>query len=415
MADDFGQAVYTVSVTSDAELRAQMQALEGVVRQSTDNMQNDFTQLNTTIGTTGDVSGVATAGVTALGQAATATGSSALMAAGNIANLGLGLKLLGSSALGATGQLKAMGAGLVKFLVSPAGLVVVAIAAIGTAIAVTFSETARNKIAGIGLGLRDILDTNELLAERLKQQETDIKTRIQLLDDAIILETTGVNRALERITLEERDKILLLERVKAHNAIANSIIKEKSATLDRLDALRQEAQILRGERDTVDFITNALERQATIERDRARFAKDAADAKDRERRAWEGIVAARGPRTGAEARDAIWQARTLVDATQHGLALLTTEFDKFVRRMAIDAEEEKLLRTQLGLPEKAKGVTGAGFIEAAAFTTSGRGAPGGGGDPWAAEGRRLETRRTKAIEDTANNTKELLAIRRGPR
>lgn len=369
MADQFGEAVMVLRV-EDAELRKTLTADEQLVRQSTDRMQGDFNELKVSAGGVGDASMVASSGVAALGQAATASGSAALQATANVANLGIGLSLLGNQALGASAQLKSMAVGGLAILISPLGLVTAGVVALGIAMAVTFNETARNKIAGIGLGLNDVLERNKALAERLKQQNVDIKKRIQLLEDQVILEKTGVNRALERMLPRERELALQLQGIKAEKVAQAASEARSLAIVNRVIALRQETQILQGQKTAYDFIESSLERQARISRDKALSDKASADAAKAEESARRAVA---GPQTRGEARTSINAALDMIKRQERMVFVVNTTLESMLKRGVIDIGRFDQLTAALGLPGKlgtsdpAQGPFRSGGVQAGAF------------------------------------------------
>jgi hypothetical protein len=402
MADEFGRAVMRIEV-DDTKLRTGLRQDEAIVNQAVDAMQGDLNRLTVSVGDTGEASRVASTGIMALGQAATASGSIALTTTAQWGMLALSAKELGNQALGATAQMKAWGAAAARFVVSPAGLAIAAIAAVGTALAVTFSETARNKIAGIGLGIKDLEERNAALTQRLMDQRQAIKGRMQALEDQIILETTGVNRALERMTLGERELRLELQRVQAAKALKTASAAQAQTVVDRVIGMKQEIAILEGVKTASDFITNALERQVYLEREKAKSMREAADAKEREADAWKAQLGAQGPQTREEARMAIKEALQLVEASQRGMFYMRTEFERWANRMGMTASDRELLERQLGpaffptreAPAAAARPIGGG-VAAGAFP-GGRAASGAG----FFDSQRKEAKRTKDVGDIA--------------
>jgi hypothetical protein len=355
----------------DAELRSTLKQDEQLVRQSTDRMQQDFNELRVSVGSTGDASMVASSGVMALGQAATASGSAALQATANIANLGIGLRVLGNQALGARAQLAATGASIGRWLISPAGLAVAAILAIGTAVAVTFSDTARRKLTMFGLGFKELEESNRALEERLKAQNRDFKKRVQLLEDQVILETTGVRRALERMRPRERELTLQLESVKAAKAQEAAAAQIKLALDSRILALTNETLVIKGLRTVYDDIKNIEERRLTIARDKAAADRDSASAARAERSAKDAMLRSHGPQTLGEAHQRIQQATDIYGAQQRGIMLLLQAL-KFQREHGIiDDPMYRLLLDRLNVfprsSDPAAGPFRSGGVEAGAF------------------------------------------------
>lgn len=348
MADQFGEAVMKIRA-DDAELRKTLTADEQLVRQSTDRMQGDFDELKVSAGGVGDASMVASSGVAALGSAATATGSAALMTTANVANLAIGLKVLGANVTTASAQLKFLALGIGRFLLSPLGLALAAIAAVGTALAVTFSETARNKIAGIGLGISELAERNKALSERLKQQNIDIQKRTRLLEDQVILEKTGVNRALERMLPRERELTLQLQGIKAEKAAQAASEARSLAIVNRVIALRQETQILQGQKTIYDFIESSLEKQARLSRDKALSDKQSADAAKAEQSARRSVS---GPQTPGEARTSINAALDMIKRQERMVFVVNTTLESMLKRGVIDIGRFDQLTAALGLPSR---------------------------------------------------------------
>lgn len=348
MADQFGEAIMLIRA-EDAELRKTLTADEQLVRQSTDRMQADFNELKVSAGDVGSATMVASSGVAALGAAASVTGSAALTATTQVAGLGVALTTMGTQGVGAAAQLKILAASVGTFLISPLGLALAAIVAVGTALAVTFSETARNKIAGIGLGIGELAERNKELSERLKQQNIDIQKRTRLLEDQVILEKTGVNRALERMLPRERELTLQLQGIKAEKVAQAASEARSLAIVNRVIALRQETQILRGQKTIYDSIESSLERTERLSRDKALADKQSADAAKAEQAARRAVA---GPQTPGEARTSINAALDMIKRQERMVFVVNTTLESMLKRGVIDIGRFDQLTAALGLPSR---------------------------------------------------------------
>lgn len=343
----FAESVNIVRA-DDTELRQTLKQDEQLVKQSVGKMQGDLDTMQVSMTETGDTAMVATSGVSALGAAAAVTGSQTLMVSSQLGTFVIMAKQLGDVTLGATAQLKAWGIAAAKFMISPAGLAIAAVVALGTALAVTFSETARNKIAGFGLGLKDLEARNKTLEERLKAQNDAYKLRVRLLEDQMILEQTGVNRALERLRPREQELTIELRRVKVLKVAQAAEEARHDALIGRVMALNRETSILEGQKTTYDFITNAMERQARIARDKALSDKSSAEAAEMERRARTAMIAAEGPRTEQQARRQIGRAVELVEANQRGMFQMRSTLLRMHEQGTLSIDLLRLLDTRLG-------------------------------------------------------------------
>lgn len=321
MADQFGEAVMKIRA-DDAELRKTLTEDERLVRDSTGKMQGNFDKLKIQTQQVGGAAVSSSAAFGAFGAQAGALGGTVGMLGGRVASLGTAFAGLGAAMFG------------------PIGLILAAAAAVG--IIIQQFQKWKQEVADADEALKG-------LQERLKAQNDAFKKRVQLLEDQIILEKTGVNRALERMRPRERELTLQFQSIKAEK-IAQAASEALSLSLvDRVIALRQETQILQGQKTIYDFIESSLEKQARLSRDKALTDKASADAAKAEQTARRAVA---GPQTPGEARGAIADALAMIKMQENTVRQVNRMLESMLKRGLIDEGRFDQLTAAFGLPSR---------------------------------------------------------------
>ncbi|KKM15735.1 hypothetical protein LCGC14_1693030 [marine sediment metagenome] len=290
---DFGETVLAVRA-DDSELRATLTKDEAFVRQSTAKMQGSLNKLNVPMKSLG-ASSITVGGTFAV------MGAAVSVFGGNIgATIGPVIALTGAlAALGATASAVAIPLTLVA--------------------AILFRQQLADLIEGVGAAEAALAATEAKLQEKFRARK-------------------AAEAALEKA---RRDREAA----------------EAKALADRLRLLDQEIAVLEGRAKATDFITDAMERQRTIQRDTVIFQQQQAQlARDELRARQQMVVAelrAQGPQTAAQAAADIDRALLLEQARQTGIELLVSRTKELLAIGRITQEEFAFAQKHfdLGAPE----------------------------------------------------------------
>lgn len=422
---EFGKSVLVMDA-DDTKLEAALKADEQLVRQSVNKMQGNLNKLEVSMQGAGSGAAVATTGLTTLGAAAAATGSTSLMVAAQVGTLGYSLKIMGNEALGASAQLKAMAVSSVKFIATPLGATLAALAVVLGAVAWAWksaadeAEKAREKMEKAAA-----LDVQRYEAGvKLQAEMEGIQRQILVAQGEMTKRQADEIALRERLqSIAERWPALVERRVALQNELTDALeanaqaarklaqadkdAAAKQAREDKLNALRDELAILTTSLTKYDLIGDEVERglrkqidqtremqaQATLVEDRARA----------ERERFEG----KGPKTAAEAEKLVRQSLQLAEANQRSGALVRDAVDK-LKAMGMDAKMLEKIAQSLGAGVEPKPTMrfGQGALELSAFAATGRGGGGvAGPDPIQSARIAKEDKRTKDIADISKSSK----------
>lgn len=414
MAQEFGQAVLIVAA-DDKQLQDTLKRDEQLVRASTDRMQASLDTLQVSTAETSSASEEAAAAMTALGAAAILTGSRVLVSAGRMVAMALAARGAGTAVLAAAAKFRVMGAASMAFLVTPLGLAVAAAAAAALAIAYVW-KTNRDEQREAAEALKTLEDRLRGVTEARKEELKVLQRRVDILK--------GRYGKYEHLhpkvaALKEEEDVLIAAR-----AAADADERRAKATLERVNLLYDEIDVLSGIKTKYDLIANAEERIATFERDRLLHHKQLADELAREAKAREAArkarIAAEGPQTEVAARQFILDTLKFVQLGLNAQRLLLTQFTSVVRTFGLTKAEAEELARRIGLAgiltakdtDKGRMAFGPGAMRLAAFAGTGAGRMAGVSSVEQKRARQ-EDERTKAAKETARQTKraaDFLAI-----
>ncbi|HDZ71464.1 MAG TPA: hypothetical protein ENH55_01410 [Aurantimonas coralicida] len=344
---DFGETVLAVRA-DDSELRATLAKDEAFVRQSTEKMQGSLNKLNVPLKTVG------TTAVT------TSSKFALLAAAGGIVGGSFG-PLIGQTAM--------MGSAITS-LGKAAALTALRFSALALPIAITIGFFVREfgKVAAANRAAEEALATTE----------------------------AKVGPALAR--QKKRIADLAMAEAAAAKALQEASRAAALIVSDRIRDLQRELQILDGRAKATDFITNALERQLTVQRDLVITQQESARLAEFEKQAHAATISAQGPQTRPEAQAAISQLLLLFNAEQRGLFETRKLVQELVRTGRLDPDELRFINARAGLgfggaSERAELASAAGGLGIPATRFTDIRAFGGGVDDPAA--KRDEARNKK--------------------
>ncbi len=424
---EFGHSILVMDA-DDSRLEAALKADEQLVSQSVNKMQGNLNKLEVSMTSTGDAGQVATTGVTALSAAAAATGSTSLMATSQIANLGIALRVMGNEALGATAQLKALGIASVKFIVTPLGATLAAVAVVLGVVALAWRSAAKEAESyneqmerAVAVRTERFGIINKLMAEQVVIEEQILVAQGRLTKE--VADEFALRRKLAESGLLDRDMIerrVELQKELSRALRVNAEVARLAAEADKdaaaqqareakLNALRDELAVLTTSLTKYDLIADAQERGLQIQIDQTREmqaqAKLAEDRARAERERFEG----KGPKTAAEAEALVRGSLQLAEANQRSAALVREAVDS-LKTMGIDSKMLEKVATSLGAGAGPSATRfGQGALELSAFAATGRGGGGvAGPDPVQAARIAKETKRTTAVEGIAKAVNGLL-------
>lgn len=411
--DEFGEAKFKISVTEDQELRQAMRQVESVLRQSLESID--------AIGT----GGARTPGGDAIGglRSIELFNEAVEDATVRFATIGSTIAKFFTSAESGFGRLRLVAGQWVESL------------AIGLGIMRDFNAEVE-----ITNKLMDRINREAIekeIARSFSRQNDALREQLQLLTDQLALgrgeigvrefetnraEATGVadvpgraelgvqiraaKAALDRFNEAELRSVELAAKTgREYTRQRSDIVRIGRLTDERVQRLREETMIIRGTLRATDLIKDAVERAATIDRDRALSARSAADARKAEADHWERIKRAEGSDSAAGALDKVRREFILLNIKQAGLTLDRQAFDIFAKRNALSRSERDRLKTRLGLSEEAAAaIRPTGSFLASEFTSAGR---GGFAVANPADAKRIQ----QEDERTKNSTESLTVLK----
>jgi hypothetical protein len=141
-------------------------------------------------------------------------------------------------------------------------------------------------LLALGTAYTIITRRNDALAESTKKSKEELASwqqQITKTDREIrVLMGTSTPAQVRRMELKEQSPTLSEGRIDLliSDELLRDQLKIKNATMDRVQALRLESSILRGEGTQYDLIGDAAERIATMERDRLKTLKELEKQRD---------------------------------------------------------------------------------------------------------------------------------------
>lgn len=385
--EQFGKAILVLEA-DDTQLRSTLKRDEALVRNSATTMQASLRPLTIGVGALGETSAAASSGVAVLGAAASVSGSTALVMGAQVGQLGVALVQQTLAAGKAADAIKSMTAASLKFLATPLGIVLAALAVVITV--ATFAWSKYNKEA------KEAAETAKAAAQAFKERAASIEKETEALRRKLAV-TKGADprsfaefdlgnelrearnesrraaeskapfsesrqrsaaRTVEQLEVQLRiTKAIIVAEDKAVDAVkqrarATRLVAEEAARDEAKEAVRQarqdvinnligQTQVLRGTRTEHSLVEDVLVRQLTIMRDQALEAKSIADA----------FAARVGPQTPGAAADLITGELKVLDAQKKRNSLLERELSLRLAVGRITQKQFDTLTKQFGLQQ----------------------------------------------------------------
>lgn len=141
-------------------------------------------------------------------------------------------------------------------------------------------------LLALGAAYAIITRRNDVLAESTKKSKEELASWQQQITktDREVRVLMGLNTPAEMRRTELKEQFPSLSEGQIGLLISDELLRDqlkiKNATIDRVQALRLESSILRGEGTQYDLIGDAAERIATMERDRLKTLKELEKQRD---------------------------------------------------------------------------------------------------------------------------------------